>query len=219
MSKALRVVDERVARAKKAMLEGVGREVSASFPGITRLGGQIVAALYLADEPLSMDALSVELHRSKSNVFANMRALEGAGIVERRRAAGARHDTYALRGKYPDVIVGAYLARLRFVVSDKQALTRHALVLLGDARGKDADGLRLRLETLAAKYGRFGTVFDELLPGVAGPIDLEALLDRVPIQVLRLLAKVAREALGLGRGNEGRVGIGRSLARFGRRRP
>src|SRR5207253_476320 len=38
-----------VAVARRALLEGVGAEVAASFPGITRLGGQIVAALYLAD--------------------------------------------------------------------------------------------------------------------------------------------------------------------------
>src|SRR5688500_15034707 len=108
-----------VSAARHALLDGVGREVAASFPGITRLGGQIVAALYLADEPRSMDALSEELGRSKSNIFANLRGLEAAGIVERRRAAGSRYDAFALRGKYPDVIVGAYLSRLRRVVHDK----------------------------------------------------------------------------------------------------
>ena len=48
-----------VAQARATVLDGVGREVAASFPGITRLGGQIVAALYLADRPLSMDELIV----------------------------------------------------------------------------------------------------------------------------------------------------------------
>src|SRR5580765_8579901 len=91
-----------VAFARKTLLEGVGAEVAASFPGITRLGGQIVAALYLSDVPRSMDELSAELGRSKSNIFANLRGLEAAGIVERRRAAGSRHDAFALRGKYPD---------------------------------------------------------------------------------------------------------------------
>src|SRR3954470_15469331 len=92
-------VDPRVAAARKALLEGVGAEIAASFPGITRLGGQVVAALYLADGPRSMDELGLELDRSKSNIFANLRGLEAAGIVERRRESGSRHDTYALRGK------------------------------------------------------------------------------------------------------------------------
>ena len=100
-----------------------GAEIAASFPGITRLGGQVVAALYLAGGPRSMDELSVELGRSKSNIFANLRGLEAAGIIERRREAGARHDSYTLRGKYPDVVIGAYIARLRRVVHDKQALS------------------------------------------------------------------------------------------------
>src|SRR6188768_2744848 len=111
--------NEPVAAATAAMLEGVGREIAASFPGITRLGGQIVAALYLGDEPLSMDELADKLGRSKSNIFANLRGLEAAGIVARHRASGDRHDRFVLRGKYPDVIVGAYLSRLRRVVVDK----------------------------------------------------------------------------------------------------
>src|SRR5690349_24512323 len=109
-------VDPRVPAARQVLLEGVGAEIAASFPGITRLGGQVVAALYLAEGPRSMDELSHELGRSKSNIFANLRGLEAASIVLRRREAGARHDSYTLRGKYPDVIVGSYVARLRHVV-------------------------------------------------------------------------------------------------------
>src|ERR1700735_4416211 len=98
----------KVSVARKALLEGVGAEVAASFPGITRLGGQVVAALYLADGPRSMDERSVEPGRRKSNICATLRGLEAAGILTRRREPGARYDVYALRGKYPDVIIGAY---------------------------------------------------------------------------------------------------------------
>src|SRR5262245_6285926 len=168
-----------VALARATVLDGVGREVAASFPGITRLGGQIVAALYLADGPLSMDALSEDLGRSKSNVFANLRGLEAAGIVERRRASGSRHDAFALKGKYPDVVVGAYLSRLRRVVVDKVNLCGRALEMLGDARGEEADALRSKLTLLKRKYERFATAF-ELLPIGEGPIDLEEVLDGLP---------------------------------------
>src|SRR5260370_29187748 len=130
-AKAEGVKGDPVAAARTAVLDGVGREIAASFPGITRLGGQIVAALYLADAPLSMDALSEDLGRSKSNIFANLPRLEGAGIVARHRASGTRHDTFALRGKYPDVVVGAYLSRLRRVVLDKVSLCNRALAMLG----------------------------------------------------------------------------------------
>lgn len=176
--------EERVAQARKTLLEGVGAEIAASFPGVTRLGGQVVAALYLADAPRSMDDLSEELGRSKSNIFANLRGLEGAGIIERRRQSGARHDSFALRGKYPDVIIGAYLSRLRRVVRDKQTLSQRSLSLLGDAQGPDADALRTRLEDLHRKYTLFGELMNRYLPLIEGPVDLEALVSRVPVAVL-----------------------------------
>jgi DNA-binding transcriptional regulator GbsR (MarR family) len=192
-----------VALARRTLLEGVGAEVAASFPGITRLGGQIVAALYLADGPTSMDALSAELGCSKSNVFTNLRALEAAGIVERHRRpasepqlkGGRRHDLYVLRGKYPDIVVGAYLARLRAVIDDKRALTRRALAMLSGVRGKDADSLRTQLDTLARKYDRFGDVMDALLPVVGAPIDIEAILEKIPPRVLKTFGTVVRKLL------------------------
>lgn len=181
-----------VSLARAAVLEGVGREVAASFPGITRIGGQIVAALYLADEARTMDELGDELGCSKSNIFANLRGLEAAGIVERRRTTGARSDAFALRGKYPDVVVGAYLARLRRVVVDKVNLCTRALDMLGEARGKEADALRTKLTTLLKKYERFAAAF-ELMPFGDGPIDLEEMLDELPQSLLLAIASTTKK--------------------------
>ncbi|UQA61301.1 GbsR/MarR family transcriptional regulator [Polyangium aurulentum] len=186
--------DPRVVAARQALLEGVGAEIAASFPGITRLGGQVVAALYLSDGPRSMDELSLELGRSKSNIFANLRGLEAAGIIERRREAGSRHDTYTLRGKYPDVIIGAYLARLRRVVQDKRTLSRRALALLGDAEGEEANALRGRLDDLSRKYDLFADLMDRYIPNIDGPVDLERLIAHIPDSVLRALAGAVRAA-------------------------
>jgi len=189
--------DDRVAAARHALLEGVGAEIAASFPGITRLGGQVVAALYLADAPRSMDELSMELGRSKSNIFANLRGLEAAGIIERRRESGARHDSYTLRGKYPDVIIGAYLARLRRVVQDKRSLSRRALGLLGDAEGEEAAALRKRLDDLSRKYELFGEIMDRAVPNTDGPVDLERLISAIPEPVLRAFMTAARAAFSV----------------------
>lgn len=189
-----------VVAARRALLEGVGMEVAASFPGITRLGGQIVAALYLADVPQStgrsMDELSAELGRSKSNIFANLRALEAAGVVERRRSAGARHDRFALRGPYPDVLVGAYVSRLRRMVADKRALVDRSLSLLGEARGEEADLLRSKLDELGRKYGRFGDFFQRVGPALDIPIDLEPLLRDLPPEILDAIAEMVRTTFG-----------------------
>jgi len=183
------------ALARRTLLEGVGAEVAASFPGITRLGGQIVAALYLAEGARSMDELSAELGRSKSNIFANLRGLEAAGIVEHHRLSGARHDRYRLRGKYPDVVIGAYVARLRRVVADKRALVRRSRELLGDARGPEANALRAKLDALGGTYDRFAELF-EMLPAMDGPLDLEAIINGLPRVALDSLVAVVRKALG-----------------------
>lgn len=192
------ITPDPVALARAAVLDGVGREIAASFPGVTRLGGQIVAALYLADAPLSMDDLAEELGRSKSNIFANLRSLEAAGIATRHRASGTRHDTFALRGKYPDVVVGAYISRLRRVVLDKVSLCNRALGLLGDAEGAEADSMREKLTALLRKYERFANVFAELVPVTEGPVDLEDFIDNIPGTMMGMFSSMARRALGLG---------------------
>lgn len=191
VKKAL-LAEDPVSLTRRTLLEGVGAEVAASFPGTTRLGGQIVAALYLADGARSMDELSEELGRSKSNIFSNLRSLESAGIVEKRRQPGERHDVFALRGKYPDVIIGAYLGRLRRVIADKKDLSRRGLEMLGDANGAEADALRAKLHDLARKYGRFGDLFELLVTPMDGPIDLEALIDKVPLDFIKMLARITR---------------------------
>jgi len=185
--------------ARRAFLEGAGVEIASSFPGITRLGGQIVAALYLAETPRSMDELAAELGCSKSNIFGNLRALESAGIVERRRETGSRHDSYSLRGPYPDVIIGAYMSRLRRVTADKIAISDRALELLGDAGGSEAEFLRRRLVDLRRKYTLFAEFFAQVLPAIEGPIDLEQMLRRVPAGVFEAVARLAREAMSRAR--------------------
>ncbi len=196
-TRAAKPLTDPVALARRTLLEGVGAEVAASFPGITRLGGQIVAALYLADGARSMDELSAELGRSKSNIFANLRGLEAAGIVEHHREAGSRHDRYRLRGKYPDVVIGAYIARLRRVVSDKRSLVRRSREILGDARSAEATALRAKLDGLGGTYDRFAELF-EMLPPMDGPLDLEAVINGLPRVALDGIVAVLRRALGFG---------------------
>ena len=163
-----------VAVARKTLLEGVGAEIAASFPGITRLGGQIVAALYLSDVPRSMDELSAELGRSKSNIFANLRGLEAAGIVAAAPRGGRALRHILASREVPRRHHRRLPRRLRRVVADKQALCQRTLEILGTAKGPEADAIRDRMHTLARKYDKFAILFSELLPALDGPLDLEA---------------------------------------------
>ena len=94
------------------------------------------------------------------------------------------------------MIVGAYLARLRRVVADKRALRQDARHPR-QRKGSEADAIRDRIGALARKYNRFAVLFDELLPALEGPLDLEALVEALPASVLSTLASVARRAMGL----------------------
>jgi DNA-binding transcriptional regulator GbsR (MarR family) len=164
-----------VVAARDALLESVGSEVAAFFAGMTRLGGQIVAVLYLAGEPRSMDELVTELGRSKSNIFANLRALEAAAIVERRREMGRRHDSFTLRGTYPDMVIGAYLRALGRLVHDKRAHTDRARDALRDVAGREASAVRDRVDDLSRRYELYAALLESLPPFDAAT-DLEALV-------------------------------------------
>lgn len=188
----------RVRAAKAEVLDGVGREIAASFPGVSRLGGQIVAALYLAARPCSMDELVEVVGRAKSNVFTNLRVLESFGIVVRRREGGARRDVFELSGPYPDVIVGAYLSRLKRMTHEKVGVARRGLAALAGARGDEAARMRERLETLGRKYERFAALFALVGDVVDRPVDLERLLDALGDDGAAAIAEAIRTALARG---------------------
>ena len=79
------------------------------------------------------------------------------------------------------------------------ALVERSLELLGDATGPEADVLRERLDELGRKYALFGEVFDKLLPGLEGPIDLERLVRKIPRDVIKSLAGLVQSAVSLGK--------------------
>ena len=63
-------------------LQGAGKISSALLGMINKVGGQIYALLFLADEPLSLDEIAERLSVSKSNVSINIRLLEEYDLVE-----------------------------------------------------------------------------------------------------------------------------------------
>ena len=62
--------------------------------GLNRIAGQIYAALYLSDAPLSLDDLTRILKVSKGHVSTNVRALERWQAVSSVWIKGSRKDYY-----------------------------------------------------------------------------------------------------------------------------
>lgn len=81
--------------AEQRFIERMGQQ--AQSDGLSRIAGQIWAALVLADEPLGSMQLVEMLQISKGSVSTNVRILELLNIVERRSVPGERQDYFAIR--------------------------------------------------------------------------------------------------------------------------
>ena len=182
--------DAAIERERALFVDTVGTEISAIWRNVTRLGGQCVAALFLWDAPRSMDDLSEELGRSKSNVFANLRALESLGIVRRVRVAGSARDHFELAAEYPDVLVVAFARHLGHTLHDKSSeLTAIAERLGPLARNDDERALAARVQSLGDTYAAVAELIDGLLPDPGKPTDLLSILGRItPALVKRAVA-------------------------------
>jgi DNA-binding transcriptional regulator GbsR (MarR family) len=186
-----------VAAERAAFVDVVGTEISAIWGNVTRLGGQCVAALYLAGEPRSMDDLATELGRSKSNVFSNLRALESLGIVRRVRVVGSQRDHYELAGDYPDVLVVAFARHLSRALHDKSREIQRIADRLATLEGRGS-GPASRAARLASTYAAASEIIQGLVPQGGQTSDLGAIFRRVTPkllkQALRLLAPVGEKA-------------------------
>ena len=92
-----------VALARRTLLEGVGEEVAASFPGITRLGGQVVAALYLAETARSLTSgaeVSIALALPGESTPEGAPAGGGDGMIGF-EGGGRQTTTRLLGGEFP----------------------------------------------------------------------------------------------------------------------
>lgn len=189
--------DAQIAAERARFVDIVGTEISAIWRNVTRLGGQCVAALYLRDEPRSMDDLSEELGRSKSNVFANLRALESLGIVRRVRVAGSARDHFELAAEYPDVLVVAFARHLAHTLRDKSAdLAAIAERLDALAREEPDRALVRRVSRLRDTYAAVAGLIEGLLPEPGRPTDLLSILSRITPSLIARVAELLKQQRG-----------------------
>jgi len=187
-----------VARERALFVDTVGTEISAIWRNVTRLGGQCVAALYLWNEPRSMDDLSEELGRSKSNVFANLRALESLGIVRRVRVAGSARDHFELAAEYPDVLVVAFVRHLGRTLHDKSnelsAIAARLRVASSGPGPEEAAVLAARVARLGETYATVAELIDGLLPEPGKPTDLLSILGRITPALVQRAVRLLRHS-------------------------
>lgn len=80
--------------AERRFIERMGQQVQSS--GLSRIAGQIWAALVIADGPVSSSTLIATLRISKGSLSTNTRTLENFAMIERRSVTGERQDYFVL---------------------------------------------------------------------------------------------------------------------------
>ena len=153
-------------------LQGAGKISSALLGMINKVGGQIYALLFLADEPLSLDEIAERLSVSKSNVSINIRLLEEYDLVKQVWIRGSRKDYYAARRAYPKKVLKDFLEKIQGTLSDAvttiertRAKTAEARVALTGKERKRADYIMDQLNLIGMFYYAANQFFDDFFAG------------------------------------------------------
>lgn len=149
--------------------------------GVNRSVAQIHALLYLADRPLTADAIVDQLKLARSNVSTAMKELAGYGIVRRVHVEGDRRDHFLAETDLWEML-------LRIAAERKKREIDPTIALLADLTGRLAADpeappyLRERISRLHEFMGTLGGWYDQVR-GLPKP---------TLIALMKLGAKVAR---------------------------
>lgn len=166
--------------AVEVFIQGAGQVSSALLGMINRVGGQIYALLFLADEPLSLDDIAERLEVSKSNVSINIRMLEEYNLVRKVWVKGSRRDHYAAERAYPKKVLRDFLDKIRGTLTDAVATIERTRARVAEARtslsGEEKDRAEFIMQQvtlIGLFYHAASKFFDDFFAGKK--IDIEIL--------------------------------------------
>ena len=150
----------------------------AHFWGFPKAMGALYAAIYLAPEPLSLDALVAQVGVSKGTVSTNARALERLGMVHRHLQVGDRRDYYVAETDFWLIVRGALRQREQTEFDLALRAVGESLDMLSPVGGEDGEPdssafLRERLSAMRS-------FFDALDGLVSSLVALDGGLDGNP---------------------------------------
>ena len=165
--------------AVDTFIQGAGKVSSALLGMINRVGGQIYALLFIADEPLSLDEIAERLGVSKSNVSVNIRMLEDYNLVRKVWIKGSRKDYYAAERVYPKKVLKDFLEKIQGTMTDAittiertRAKATEAKVLLGEKDGARAQFILDQLNLMGLFYYAANQFFENFFAGKSIDVDL-----------------------------------------------
>jgi DNA-binding transcriptional regulator GbsR (MarR family) len=147
----------------------------AQFWGFPKAMGAVYAAIYLASEPLSLDALVAQVGVSKGTVSTNVRALERLGIVHRHLRLGDRRDYYVAETDFWLIVRGILRQREQTEFDRALRAVGESLEMLPPADGQDGETDRSAF--FRERLSAMRSFFDALDGLVASLVALEGGLD------------------------------------------
>lgn len=163
-------MSENLAKARDNFVEGVG--YLASTIGLSRVIGQLYAALFLSDEPLCLDDMADTLKISKGNASVNIRELEKLGVVKKVWVKGSRKDFYEAELDLEKVIKSGLLeatrSRMRIAldtVTETENIIEKSGGNLNKKEKKKKQLYLKRLESAKESYNFIETVLDSIFCG------------------------------------------------------
>jgi DNA-binding transcriptional regulator GbsR (MarR family) len=139
----------------------------AYFWGFPKAMGALYAAIYLAPEPLSLDALVSQVGVSKGTVSTHVRALERLGMVHRHLRVGDRRDYYVAETDLWSIVRGILRQRQQTEFDLALRAVGESLDMLPPTGAEDGEPDRRAFfrERLSAMQGFFDA-FDGLVASV-----------------------------------------------------
>jgi len=147
----------------------------AHFWGFPKAMGALYAAIYLAPEPTSLDALVARVGVSKGTVSTNVRALERLGMVHRHLRVGDRRDYYVAETDFWRIVRGILRQRERTDFDLALRAVGESLEMLPPAGGEEGEPDRSAF--LRGRLSAMQSFFDALDGVVASLAALDGGLD------------------------------------------
>ena len=102
-------MDETLLEAEQNFIQGMSR--ISHFWGFPKAMGAIYGAIYLSQEPVSLDELVERVGVTKGSVSTNVRTLERLGMVHKKMQLGDRKDYYIAETDFWKIIRGVLRER------------------------------------------------------------------------------------------------------------
>ena len=171
--------------ARQTFIQGLSR-ISA-FWGFPKAMGAIYAALYLSQNPLSLDELVAQVEVTKGSVSTNVRALERLGMVHPHISIGERKDYYTAETDFWKIVRGMLMEREKTEFDHALQAVDQSLELARRAETDpvEADQARFYVTRLTAIHTFFRTL-DNLVATLLA-------LDEMRLGMLEKLLGMRRE--------------------------